>query len=239
MKRSFVTASIGVAAVAALLLVPLESCTNVDEVPASFVSPGTFFRTPAEVLAALAGVYSQLRGTVDDYYNVSEISTDEMIVPTRGQDWYDGGSWLDLHRQTFTATSPATLGLLNGAFNTMMGGIARANVLLDGIQASSVPGKAGIQAEAQTLRALYYYYLMDLYGGVPLATTSEVKARPRGARDLLFRFIGSEVLAPRPALPAPRGVANQGPMTQTACDTVLGNISPHPRAFQQDDADQP
>src|SRR5260370_21729610 len=167
MVRSVVAAWIGVAAVAALPLGPIESCTNVDEVPASFVSPGTFFRTPAEVLGALAGVYSQLRGTVDDYYNVSEISTDEMIVPTRGQDWYDGGSWLDLHRQTFTATSPATLGLLNGAFNTMMGGIARANVLLDGIQSSSVPGKAGIHAEAQTLRALYYYYPIACEAGEP------------------------------------------------------------------------
>ncbi len=234
MKRSFVTTSIGVAAVAALLLVPLESCTNVDEVPASFVSPGTFFRTPAEVLAALAGVYSQLRGTVDDYYNVSEISTDEMIVPTRGQDWYDGGSWLDLHRQTFTATSPATLGLLNGAFNTMMGGIARANVLLDGIQASSVPGKAGIQAEAQTLRALYYYYLMDLYGGVPLATTSELKARPRVTRDSLFRFIESELLAARAALPATRDAANQGRMTQGAVDAILANMYLNAGVFKKD-----
>src|SRR5260370_42337627 len=133
-----------------------------------------------------------------------------MIVQPRGQDWYDGGSWLDLHRQTFTATSPATLGLLNGAFNTMMGGIARANVLLDGIQSSSVPGKAGIQAEAQTLRALYYYYLMDLYGGVPLATTSDVKARPRGTRDSLVPFIESEVVAARANLPSQPGPANQG-----------------------------
>jgi hypothetical protein len=234
MKRSFVTTSIGVAAVAALLLVPLESCTNVDEVPASFVSPGTFFRTPAEVLAALAGVYSQLRGTVDDYYNVSEISTDEMIVPTRGQDWYDGGSWLDLHRQTFTATSPATLGLLNGAFNTMMGGIARANVLLDGIQGSSVPGKAGIQAEAQTLRALYYYYLMDLYGGVPLATTSELKARPRVTRDSLFRFIESELLAARANLPSTRDAANQGRMTQGAVDAILANMYLNAGVFKKD-----
>src|SRR5260370_5493961 len=164
MKRSFVTASIGVAAVAALLLVPLESCTNVDEVPASFVSPGTFFRTPAEVLAALAGVYSQLRGTVDEYYNISEISTDEMIVPTRGQDWYDNGKWLDIHRQTFTANSPAGLDNINSAWTNLFQGVARANVVLAGITNTSFTGKASMVAEARVLRALYYYILKDAFG---------------------------------------------------------------------------
>jgi hypothetical protein len=238
MKRSFVTTSIGVAGVCALLLVPLESCTNVDEVPPSSVSPGTFFRTQAEVLAALAGVYSQLRSTLDDYYDASEISTDEMVVPTRGQDWYDGGSWLDLHRQTFTATSPATGGLLNGAFNTMMGGIARANVLLDGLQSSSVPGKAGIQAEAQALRALYYYFLMDFFGGVPLATTSELKQRPRVTRDSLFRFIESELLAVRAALPAPDtlGPSHIGRMTKGAVDAILANMYLNAGVFKKDGA---
>ena len=46
---------------------------------------------PCRLLALLAPVYSALHNTQDNYYNVSEISTDEMIVPTRGQDWYDGG----------------------------------------------------------------------------------------------------------------------------------------------------
>ena len=72
---------------------------------------------PCRLLALLAPVYSVLHNTQDNYYNVSEISTDEMIVPTRGQDWYDGGTWLDLHRQTWTATSPATLTFLNGVWN--------------------------------------------------------------------------------------------------------------------------
>jgi hypothetical protein len=227
--------------VCALLLVPLESCTNVDEVPTSSVSPGTFFRTQAEVLAALAGVYSQLRSTLDDYYNASEVTTDEMVVPTRGQDWYDGGTWLDLHRQTFTPTSPGTLGQLNGAFNTMMSGIARANVLLDALQGStaSIPGKATIQAEAQTLRALYYYFLMDFYGGVPLATTSELKQRPRVTRDSLFRFIESELLAVRTVLPATwdsLGPSNSGRLTTGAVDALLANMYLNAGVFKKDGA---
>src|SRR6266498_1177020 len=99
MKRLLVNTSIG-AALVTFLLLPLQGCTNLDEVPISSITKGNFFHNDAEVLAALAGVYAQLRGTLDDYYNVSEISTDEMVVPTRGQDWYDNGQWLETHRQT-------------------------------------------------------------------------------------------------------------------------------------------
>jgi len=60
MKRFFVKASIGAAGLLALL-VPLQGCTNLDETPPSLISTSHFFNNDAEVLAALAGVYAQLR----------------------------------------------------------------------------------------------------------------------------------------------------------------------------------
>src|SRR5216110_548116 len=118
---------------------------------------------PCSLLALLAPVYSALHNTQDNYYNVSEISTDEMIVPTRGQDWYDGGTWLDLHHQTWTGTSAAAGAFFNGAWNALFAGVERANVLLGGLQMTTVPNQARIEGEARTLRAFFYYLLMDLY----------------------------------------------------------------------------
>jgi len=224
MKRTFVVSSMGVAGLCALLLVPMQACTNLDETPPSAISPGNFFHTEGEVLAALAGVYAQLRGTVDDYYNISEISTDEMVVPTRGQDWYDNGTWLETHRQTWTASSPATLSFLNGAWNTAYAGVARANGLLDGVKNSTVPNQAVMEAEARYLRAFYYYVLMDLYGGVPVATTSEIAPRERVSRDSLFKFIEAELLAIRPALPLSWDAGNNGRVTKGAVDALLANM---------------
>jgi len=236
MKRLFVTTSFGAVALATLLLAPIQGCTDLTETPPSQITKGNFFRSEGEVLAALAGVYASLRGTTNegDYWGSSEVSTDEIVVPTRGQDWYDNGSWLDLHRQTWTATSAATLSYFNNAWNNAFGGVARANVLLDAIKGGSVPNQASIEAEARALRAFYYYTLMDLFGGVPLATTSEIKERPRATRDSIFKFIESELLAVRPDLPLTRTAANNGRFTRGAVDAILASMYINAGVFTKD-----
>ena len=86
MTTSSVTYSVRAVAIGALVLlswVP-QACTNLDETPSSAITPGNFYRNQAEVLAGLAGVYSELKNTLWGYYNLSEISSDEIIVPTRG-----------------------------------------------------------------------------------------------------------------------------------------------------------
>ncbi|HXL35506.1 MAG TPA: RagB/SusD family nutrient uptake outer membrane protein [Gemmatimonadales bacterium] len=236
MKRSFVKASIGAAGFVMLLLVPLQGCTDLTETPQSGIEPSHFFKTEPEVLASLAGTYAQLRSTLDDYYNVSEISTDEMVVPTRGQDWYDGGTWLDLHYQTWNGTSAATGAFFNGAWNGLSAGIARANVLLDALKTTAVPNQAEYEGEARVLRAFYYYLLMDLFGGVPLATTSEVKQRPRVTRDSLFKFIESELIAARADLPLTRNAANNGRITKGAVDAILASMYLNAGVFTKDSA---
>ena len=108
------------AALLALLLAApiqfsMQACTDLTEVPQSQITPGQFYKTDIEVLGGLASVYAKLRATVDAYYNLSEISTDEMVVPTRGQDWFDNGKWLELHRQTWGASSALGLDDINSA----------------------------------------------------------------------------------------------------------------------------
>src|SRR5436309_8300745 len=147
-----------------ILLVVAPACTDLTEVPQSAISPENFYRNADEVIGGLASVYAQLRSTTDEAYNISEISTDEMIVPTRGQDWYDNGKWLDIHRQTFSPASPAGLDNINSAWTNLFIGVARANVVLDGIQNVNFTSKPTVTAELRTLRAFYYLLLIDLLG---------------------------------------------------------------------------
>jgi hypothetical protein len=169
----------------------LPACTDLDESPLSSITPEQFYKNADEVQGGLASVYSQLRfahqgGGFGDpgYVALSEVSTDEMIIPTRGGDWNDNGRWVELHTQAWTANSPAGLTFINDSWVTLYRGIARANVVLGALDNVIVPNEAVIAAELRTLRALFYYQLMDLFGGVPVVTTTEImqRAKTRGRK---------------------------------------------------------
>jgi starch-binding outer membrane protein, SusD/RagB family len=227
--------SIGAAGLVSLLAL---GCTNLDETPASLITPGNFFRNQQEVLAGLAGVYAQLRTVAPEggIYDVSEITTDEDVVPTRGQDWYDNGQWIDLHNMTWTPTSAATANFFNGVWNNPYQGIARANLFLSAVQNSNVPNKAAIVAEARTLRAYFYYVLMDYFGGVPIVTTTAIATNPRNTRREVFDFIETELLAARADLPATRPQSENGRVTQGAVNAILANMYLNAGVFTKDGA---
>jgi len=209
------------------VLLTALACTDLTESPSSAVTPETFYRNEGEVMAGVASVYAQLRGTLDDYWYASEVTSDEIVVPTRGSDWFDNGQWLELKRHTWTASSPSGNAFMNGAWVAPFTGVARANVVLDALTRVTIPNnQATIVAELRTLRAFYYYLLMDMFGGVPVVTDIAIKARPRDTRDSVFKFIESELLAARPDLPANwNGAgANLGRMTQGAVDAILASM---------------
>src|SRR5437879_13218236 len=114
-----------------------------------------------------------------------------MIVPTRGSDWYDGGQWLELHHQTWTPVSPVGNGLGNGIWVTAFTGIARANALLEVLPTLTFSSRDTVAAEARRLRAVYYYCMMDSFGGVPIATSTQFQPGPRAPCDSEFRLMQS------------------------------------------------
>ncbi len=236
MKRFFVKASIGAAGLLALL-VPLQGCTNLDETPPSLISTSNFFTNEAEVLAALAGVYAQLRTTAPEgsLYDAIEMTSDEMVEPIRGPDWNDNGQWIDLHNMTWTPTSIATSNFFNSIWNNPYAGIARANLFLSAVQNTTFANKASIIAEVRALRAFYYYLLMDFFGGVPIVTTTEPGKHPRNTRREVFDFIEKELIAARDSgLPGTRPVEDNGRFTQGAADAILANMYLNAGVFTKD-----
>jgi hypothetical protein len=222
------------------LFVVAPACTDLTEVPQSSITPDHFYRNETEAVGGLASVYASLRDLANGYYETSEVSTDEMIVPTRGTDWYDNGKWLDIHRQTWTANSPGTLGNMNDAWNQLFGGVARANVVLDAMQNVNFATKPGIVAELRVLRALYYFNLMDLFGGVPIVCPETanpichgiaIETRERNTRAEVFAFIEAELIAARPDLPATWSASMNGRITQGAVDAILASLYLNAQVF--------
>src|SRR3954465_6017913 len=227
--RNIFSRSIGRMTLGALLLcgpapIIFSGCTNLTEVPQDALTPSNAFHTDAEVLAGVASVYANLRSTMDDRYNLSEITTDEIIVPTRGSDWYDNGRWLEIFKHTWNASSGSALADMNGAWSNLFAGVARANLMIDVIQTAGGPTAEQTTAELRTLRAWYYYLLMDMFGNVPLVTGTKVEASPNLSRDSIFKFIESELKATRELLPVSRPTDQNGRLTRGAADAILASL---------------
>jgi starch-binding outer membrane protein, SusD/RagB family len=221
---------------AALLAAPatvlsLQGCTDLDENPTSAITPNNFYRNADEVIGGVASVYAQLRATMWGYYNLSQISTDENVVPTRGSDWFDNGRWLDLYRHTWTPTSGSGLEDISGVWNDLFGGVARANVVLGALESVDVPNKARVVAEMRGLRAFYYYLLMDFFGGVPVVTTTEIRPREQATRAEVFAFIETELNEARADLPDTWEASNYGRLTKGSVDAILANMYLNAQVF--------
>ena len=233
--KTLLTQSIRRVATCAMLLVAAlgiaPGCTNLTEVPKDALTPDNAFKTDAEVLAGVASVYAGLRGTLWGYYNLSEITTDELIVPTRGQDWYDNGRWLEIHRQTWGSNSGSALDDMNGTWNTLFSGVAKANLMIDVINKAGGANKDQTIAELRTLRAWYYYMLMDFFGGVPLVTTTELGTNARVSRDSLFRFVEKELNDSRAALPVSWPADSKGRVTRGVADAILASLYLNAQVF--------
>lgn len=214
----------------ALLLVPLfvvsPTCTSLTEVPPDAL---TKIESDAEVLAGVVSVYAQMRPMDQEagggYIGLQDITTDVMIVPTRGSDWYDNGTWLEIHRQTWAANSGSALGAMNFAWNNLFSGIAKANLMIDVVTKAGGPNAPRTLAELRTLRAWYYYMLQDMFGGAPpLVTTTELKRYPSSTRTELFTFIKTELTAAVADLPNSWPADGYGRVTKGAANAILASL---------------
>jgi len=60
------------------------------------------------------------------------------------------------------------------------------------------------RAEARFIRALNYYYLIDMFGNVPLVTSVSTENPQQAKRSELFNFVETELLAIEPDMKDPR-----------------------------------
>ena len=224
------------AVLATLVALPPLACTDLTEVPNDALTPDNAFKSDPELVAGIASVYARLRNPLNDFYNLSEITTDEMVVPTRGSDWFDNGRWLEIYRQTWTANSGSALADMNNSWNDMFSGVARANLMIDVLQkqGATTPANTQALAELRVLRAFFYYLLQDFFGGVPLVTGTALEATARVSRDSVFKFIESELIAAAPDLPETRDASQYGRLTRGAANAILASLYINAGVFTKD-----
>jgi len=153
-----------------ILAIPfaIAACdSQLDQETFGQIEQGQFPSNAQEFRSSAAAAYAPLRNLQFSPFNMVEHTSDEVMVPTRGGDWADGGQWRRLTQHEWSPTHPE----FNPAWGAVQTGISRTNSLLTTIDAAgnlTEAQKTNFSAEMRFLRAYYYYWLMDLWGGVPI-----------------------------------------------------------------------
>lgn len=143
-----------------------------------------------------------LQGTGRGVYDLNTFTTDEAIMPTRGVDWYDGGFWQGLYLHRW--------GVNNDAIYDTWEYLYRVILLCNG-SLEKIKAYAGLhpetdvrayEAEVRAVRAMFYYYAMDLFGRIPLVLSSgqQITGIRQAERSDMFRFIIGELQEAAPLL---------------------------------------
>ena len=113
----------------------------------------------------------------------NELSSDESLcawLTDAGIPEFNRGTWGDNHA------------LLRGIYYRCMFGITLCNFFLDNAPSDMDEYSLKV-AEVRYMRALYYYYLMDMFGNPPFITHVSSEAPVQASRKEVFDFVESEL----------------------------------------------
>ncbi|MDH3243248.1 MAG: RagB/SusD family nutrient uptake outer membrane protein [Saprospiraceae bacterium] len=206
------------------LIAFMPACTDLEEEVFSEVTADNFFQTEDELISALGAAYTSLYGYMGttSLYAAQEVSSDEMVVPTRGPDWGDGGHWVRLHQQLWTAEDPT----VTNTWNFLFGGVNSCNRLIFQFQELQNPLTDPFIAELEGLRAIYYLWLMDLYGNVPIVTSfaDANPAPPTNSRAEVYNFVESALTAALPLVSESVDGTTYGRVNQMVIQMALAKL---------------
>lgn len=193
--------------IAASTMVGFASCDSfLEENPRDQITEEQAYKNSTLIyLNTVASLYTQvggssggagLQGTDRGIYDLNTFTTDEAMLPTRGGDWYDGGLWQNLFHHAWGTKND----LLKGSWDYLYKVIAQTNASLDKLNSilKEDPNNKVIPpyiAEVRAFRAMYYYYLLDMFARVPIVTSSKVELKDveQSERSAVFNFVKKEL----------------------------------------------
>ncbi len=187
----------GIRIILLMFIITTLSCTKLDVKNYSQVSNDVFWQTPEQIAAGVAPAYSALQPLpYRSAYGVSFINagtSDEMVVPTRGGNWADGGNYQALWQHTFTKENP----YINTAWSQLYNGIGKINFILSVLNnlTTKPDNLDAINAELKVLRAYFYFMAMDMFGNIPLVTDYQTDPNTvtNSKRQDVYAFIEKDV----------------------------------------------
>ena len=190
-----------------LLTICLMSCNDLNEEILDQTTAEGFFQTEEDFIVAIGSAYTSLFELMghNGLMSINEIASDEVTLPQRGFEWNDNGVWVRIHQHDFNDGDDA----INNAWKFCYGGINTCNKLIFQFQSLVNNGTVNqtdaepFVSELKVLRALFYYWLLDCFGNVPVITDFDHPADsppPTSSRRDVFSFVEQELLDNVPRL---------------------------------------
>jgi len=160
-----------------------------DKDPTAQVSNNTFWKTDADVQLALAGVYRRLQNGFLGHRKL----------------WLDTYSDNALDRHTFYGFNNLTQGIVNSSnvpsafYDIPYQGIANCNFFLENVDKAPTAeaGKTLYKAEVRFLRAMFYFELVQAFGGVIIykkaPVTAEESKIAQSSKEDVYKYIHDEL----------------------------------------------
>lgn len=190
----------------ATTLIVATSC-DVDPSFYSQVVPETFYTSQDAVWERFNRPFTHWRWWVAQdraRWELQELGTDEICVPTRGSDWYNGAIYQKFHHHEYTEDMTS---IETGWTNFSMGAALAWDAAedLEGVDFDALGFEAGTREsmmnQLNTLVASFYLDGLDFFGGVPLYKTTKSDVLPRSTAEETFNFIDSLLQLSTPELP--------------------------------------
>lgn len=207
----------------AVLLVVNNGCSedNLNIDPADQYSVETFWKTEEHARAGLSGCYEVLRSV----YGGGWVYETDMVTPN-AWGYNENGGIGPLARGVHTTTD----GAIAGRWNVNYQGVGRVNTFLDRIGGITMDEalKTRMTGEAKFLRALYYFNLQNLFGGVPLILETPDAAKhsdlPRDTKEKVVEQILKDLDEASAALPATYPATDAGRATKGAALALKARV---------------
>ncbi len=212
---------------ASLATLLMTSCGDsfFDLEPASSVTIDKVYKTASDYNVAVIGCYAKLQSQVNFYTECCEYRSDNLSLgaPTAGtQDRYDIDHF----------TEKPSNGILSSYWANFNNNVYRCNLLLDQIDGANFAEnlKKQYKGEAMFVRALNYFNMYRIWGGVPatkhVVSAAEALKVARYSDEQMFDLIAGDLkeIVDNNYLPETYSSADMGRATSGAAKALLGKV---------------
>lgn len=188
----------------------LTSCldeTPKDQIPETEIydSANSLYVNAVASLYNYIGAHEEgegLQGTCRGIYDYNTLTTDEAIIPIRGGNWYDGGLWENMYDHTWTATDTDLYNVWKYLYKVIVLSTKSLETIEKHKALLTEQQRVDYAAEVRAVRAMYYYYAMDMFGRIPILQSSTQKTADirQSNRSDVFWYVVKELQDVAPLL---------------------------------------